>query len=89
MKRQIQHFKAAMAQFNQIRAALALTTPLERDAAMAKVRPLVHRGKGKGVNAKRHNAAAGRSRYSPHQGERECERRRVGGFAYARRKKLQ
>jgi hypothetical protein len=81
MKRQIQHFKAAMAQFNQIRAALALIDPIARNAALAKIKPLVHRGKGKGVNAKRHNAAAGRSRYMPHQGHRECERRRIGGFA--------
>jgi hypothetical protein len=84
MKRQVQHYKAAIAMVREIQAAQSLATPIEVADAMAKIKPLVHRGKGKGVNPKRHNAAAGRSRYSPHQGQREMERRRVGGFASRR-----
>ena len=35
------------------------------------------RGKGRGGIEHSHNAAAQRSRYVPHQGARECERRRA------------
>lgn len=42
------------------------------------------RGKGRGTPARSYNLAAGRSRYMPHQSERECLRRRLGGFGHAR-----
>lgn len=80
MKRQIHHFKAAMAMFAAVSAALALPVLQQREA-LAKIGPYKSRGKGRGTPPRNHNAAAGRSRYMPHQGARECERRRMGGIS--------
>jgi hypothetical protein len=71
-----QPFKRAIAMFEEIRLALADKTPLER------VKPYVSRGHGRGGREPKHGAA--RSKYMPHQGARECERRRIGGFAFKR-----
>ena len=78
-------------------AALRHVDVAEFNRRLAGLVPLRHRGKGRGTGINRDHVIHAykmsdgairqvawpvqRSRYSPHQGERECERRRVGGSA--------
>lgn len=77
-KERAEALKAAAAIMGPIAAKLALM-----DLAM-RLGAYKSRGKGRGTPARSYNLAAGRSRYMPHQGERECLRRRLGGFGHAR-----
>lgn len=56
-------------------------SPLALQAALAALPPYKSRGHGWGLRQPSHNARAARSKYMPHQGERECDRRMVGGYA--------
>lgn len=81
MKQNRNMFARAIAMFSAINAAMAL--PFEqRDAALGKVGLYKSRGKGRGTPSRRYGNRPGR--YMPHQGDRECFRRRIGGFYYER-----
>lgn len=76
-------FYRAMAMFKERAEAMkaaALIGPIEAKLALLALADRLgqykSRGKGKGVPARAHNRQAARSRYMPHQGERECARRR-------------
>ena len=78
--------QAAMA-MGPIAAKLAMGPIAARLALMAladRLGQYKSRGKGRGGISPAHNIQAQRSRYRPHQGAREMERRRVGGFAFRR-----
>lgn len=55
--------------------------PLDRQREILALPPYKSRGHGWGLRQPSHNARAARSKYMPHQGERECDRRMVGGYA--------
>jgi hypothetical protein len=76
-------FKAAIAMFAAIRAALALPGIGDRKDALGEINPYRSRGKGRGTpsrNWMRPYCNNGGKHY-PHQGPQECLRRRVGGWA--------
>lgn len=73
MTRRINHFARAIAMFRLVAAASKLKGT-ERLDAMAEIGPYKSRGKGRGTPSRRYGNPDGR--YMPHQGERECERRR-------------
>ena len=54
--------------------------PVARMNALAALPPYKSRGHGWGLRQPSHNARAARSKYMPHQGARECDRRMVGGY---------
>lgn len=82
--RRINHFKAAQEMFDAIRAALGLPSEVEKQSAMAKIKPYRSRGKGRGTPSQRFGNKGGK--YEPHQGPRECARRRgeIGWQAHAK-----
>ena len=91
MKPQKGAFKRAMVMFKERAEALKaamMIGPIEAKLALMaladRLSQYKSRGHGRGGYEPAHNRAAGRSRYMPHQGEREMERRRVGGFAFRR-----
>jgi hypothetical protein len=67
-------------------SAAASFGPLQRQSALAealsKLGTYKSRGKGRGTPSRRYGNPPGR--YSPHQGAREMERRRLGGFGHHR-----
>lgn len=71
--RKIDHFKAAQEMFEKIKSALGLGE-VEKATAMAAIKPYRSRGKGRGTPSMRFGNKAGK--YMPHQGARECARRR-------------
>lgn len=77
-KERAEALKAAM-MMGPITAKLALMELADR------LGQYVSRGKGRGGISPSYNVAAGRSKYMPHQGEQERERRRLGGFYYERK----
>lgn len=81
-------FKAARAMFAEIGAILKrfANQGAHITAALRELRPLRHRGKGRGTPMRRHsrggnNGGAG----VPHQAPQECLRRLVGGWAFRQR----
>lgn len=71
-------FARSRAMFAAIAAAMAGPNAQATIAAMAPYRSRGH-GRGKAFDKRRHVSKSGK--YRPHQGARECLRRRVGGFA--------
>lgn len=91
MKLQKGAFKRALAMFKERAEALKaamMIGPIEAKLALMALADRLgqykSRGKGRGGISPSYNLAAQRSRYRPHQGLREMERRRIGGFAFAR-----
>ncbi len=72
--RRINHFKAAQEMVEKIKAALGMSNEVEKRLAMAQIKPYRSRGKGRGTPSKQFGNKGGR--YLPHQGVRECARRR-------------
>lgn len=74
--------------FKQMISAMfaAGLTAGELESRIASIMTEVRHGKAKHAKSKRAPLIKphSRSKYMPHQGARECERRRVGGFAWAR-----
>lgn len=77
MTRRINHFARAIAMFAAVAAAMKLDG-MDRVNALAGIGPYKSRGKGRGTPSRRYGNPGGR--YMPHQGAREMERRRMGGF---------
>lgn len=70
-------FARAKIMMAAIAAAMALATRGEQQTAMGKVGQYKSRGKGRGTAARNYLRGLGRSKYEPHQGEREKSRRRA------------
>lgn len=86
-------FYRAMTMFKERAEALkaaALIGPIEAKLALLALADRLgqykSRGKGRGTPMRRYGNRTGA--YMPHQGERECLRRRIGGFAERRRSEL-
>jgi hypothetical protein len=84
MTREIQHFKRANQMMVALTAALKAVDFLGPMAVQMVLLqflkdegPYRSRGHGRGGFEPMHNLAAGRSKYRPHQGARECARRRA------------
>jgi hypothetical protein len=81
MKTNRNMFARALVMFAAVAAAMKLEGTARLDA-LNEIGPYKSRGKGRGTPSRRYGNRSGI--YKPHQGARECERRRMGGF-YNRR----
>ena len=79
-------FKHALVAFEDIRLVYALPPLARQTALLMGIGDYRSRGHGRGGMVPSHNRQAARSKYKPHQGEREMERRRNGGFYWIRAK---
>ena len=66
-----------------VMAAMTLPDIAARMVALGQVAPYRSRGKGRGAPSRVYGNPPGK--YMPHQGPRECMRRRLGGMAAVRR----
>lgn len=81
-----QAFARAKAMMALVAAAMSMASIAARQQALSEIGQYKSRGKGRGTPSRRYGNKAGK--YMPHQGRREMERRRVGGYAQERRIEL-
>ena len=75
-------FTAAKAKFAEVTEVLKKypNGGAELGAALRGMKPLRHRGKGRGTPSRRYGNP---SSHTPHQGRQECLRRVIGGWAWS------
>jgi len=86
----VKPFRRAIALVEKIQGIVAKgLQPIARQIELDALPRYVSRGHGRpGLRQPSHNARAARSKYMPHQGARECDRRVLGGFYMLQRKHI-